>query len=379
MACNEGAFGIYNTLWPLYVAALGATPPQIGLVMAAMGISRLLALLPSGLIADKVPPRRMIVGGRLLTVLGMFLFAAAQSWWQLIPAGMILTLGNVSFPAISSTIAESARDERERTRAFTLIYTVGPSLAVMITPAAGGLIAGAISLRAVFVAAGLIGSAAVIAFSTITARPVPHHVSRPATYGDALRQRPVALIVALEFATIFTLTLGVTLIPNYLQEVHGLSTGLIGLFGSCSAVGSILLGVAIARLRPLQRPLNAIGLAVASAGLGLTVLALTGSVPAFAFGYLLRGGFFVAWSLFAAALGQVTSERLRARSFALGELLGGIGYSLAPFLAGWLYDVSPLAPLALAIVLVVPLVLAILTVERTVRRGLPTPSLAEAA
>jgi MFS family permease len=291
---------------------------------------------------------------------------------------MILTLGNVAFPAISSTISESAGGERDRTHAFTMIYTVGPALATMITPAAGGLIADEISLRAVFVAAGLLSSCAVLAFTTIGSRPVPHHASQPATYQDALRLRPVALIAALELATIFILTLGVTLIPNYLQDVHGISTGVIGLFGSFSAVGSIVLGISIARLRPLHRPLNAIGLAVASCGVGLSVLAIGGGVPIFALGYVLRGGFFVAWSLFAAALGQVSSERLRARSFALGELCAGVGYSSAPFVAGWLFDLNPLAPVILAMILSLPLLAAIISVERSVRRRLTTVPLAEA-
>ncbi|HEU5424247.1 MAG TPA: MFS transporter [Nitrolancea sp.] len=368
MACNEGAFGIYTTLWPLYIAALGATPPEIGLVMGFMGLARLLALLPSGLIADRVPPRRLIVGGRSLTVAGMFLLALAQNWWQLIPAAMILTLGNVAFPSISSTIAESAEGDRERTRAFTMIYTVGPSITLLATPALGGLIADQVGLRAVFAVAAALTGVAVLAFGTITPRPVPAHDGPPATFGEVLAIRPIALIAALEFVTLFILSLGVTLVPNFLQDVHGINTGVIGLLGSFSAVGSIILGIMISRLRPLQRPLAAVALSSATVALSLALLSAGNHLAIFALAYALRGGFSVAWSLFSAAYGEVAPRRLHARTFALGELSAGLGFSSAPFLAGWLYDLAPVAPLLLALGLAVPLLAAILLVERALRR-----------
>ncbi len=67
MAFGEGAFGIYQTLWPLYIAALGATPPQVGFVMGIVGVSRLFTLIPSGILADHIPPRAIMVTGRTLT------------------------------------------------------------------------------------------------------------------------------------------------------------------------------------------------------------------------------------------------------------------------------------------------------------------------
>ena len=211
MSFNEGAFGVYQTLWPLYIAALGANPAQIGVVLGLMGVLRLFALMPSGIASDRIPPRRLIVGARMMTAFSMFLYGVAQSWWQLIPMGMIMAVGNIAFPSISSTIAEAAGSGRQRTRAFTLIYTVGPAIALLATPAIGGIVADLFGLRAIlFVAAGFT-AVAVSVFSTITPRPIQQHAGPPLTYRSTISQRPILLLCLLEMATIFTLTLGVTL------------------------------------------------------------------------------------------------------------------------------------------------------------------------
>lgn len=371
MSFNEGAFGVYQTLWPLYIAALGANPAQIGVVMGLMGVLRLFALMPSGIVGDRVPPRRLIVAARSMTATSMFLYGIAQSWWQLIPMGMIMAVGNIAFPSISSTIADVAGPGRQRTRAFTLIYTVGPAIALLVTPAIGGLVADTIGLRAIFFVASAFTAVAVAVFSTISPRPVQRHSGPPLTYRSTLAQRPILLLCLLEMMTIFTLTLGVTLTPNFLQDVRGISTGTIGVLGSASALGSIGLWLIISRVRPFDQPLMAIGLAVAAVGGMLVMLIVGKSIILFAFAYILRGGYTVAWSLFSAALGDIADERYRPRAFALAEIMGGTGFALAPFVAGWLYEIRPVTPLIVGIGLILPLILGVQLIHRSVRMEQP--------
>ena len=64
--------------------------------------------------------------------------------------------------------------------------------------------------------------------------------------------------------------------------------------------------------------------------------------------FVLRGGFIAAWSLYAATIGNIASERHRARSFALSEMIGGMGFSFAPMLAGWLYTLRASLPMLAA-------------------------------
>lgn len=367
MLFNEASFGFYQTLLPLYIESLGASPGVVGLVIGVSGVARLFALAPAGMLADRVPLRRLIVGGRSLTVAGILLYAAAQAWWQLFPAILLVAAGNVAFPAISSVIAD-ATDERTRTRAFTLIYTIGPSISTLAAPSLGGLLASVISLRAIFIAGATAQFIAVFFFSRV--RPAEHHEARhaPASYRAALAYRPVLLVCGLMFLVLLVLTTGVTLVPNYLEDQRGVSIGLIGQFGSLAAVGSVVLGVAISRMRQLHRPLNALLLTAALPALGFTLFLLGHSPWIFAAAYLSRGGYMVSWGLFYPVLGEVTPERLRGRAFALAELLGGAGFALAPFIAGALYELRPQLPLLAALIAIAPLLLVILWVRRSVGR-----------
>jgi len=371
MSFNEGSFGVYQTLWPLYIAALGANPAQIGVVLGLSGILRLIALMPSGVASDHIPPRRLIVVARSMTALSIFLFAVATSWWQLIPMSILMAIGNIAFPSISSTIAEAAGPGRQRTRAFTLIYTVGPAFMLLLTPTIGGVVADLINLRAIFFVAAALMSTAVFFFSTITPRPIQQHSGPPLTYRSTIAQRPILLLCLLEMATVFTLTLGVTLTPNFLQDVRGIGTGTIGILGSASGIGTIALWLISSRVRTFQHPLMAIALATAAVAGTLGILTVGQSILLYVLAYILRGGYPVAWSLFAAALGEVADERFRPRAFALAEIMGGTGYALAPFAAGWLYEVKPAAPLIVGFFLVLPLLLCMQLIHRAVRTEHP--------
>ncbi|MEZ4520504.1 MAG: MFS transporter [Thermomicrobiales bacterium] len=140
MLFNELSIGFYQTLNPIYIESLGASPGLVGAVIGIQGLVRLFFLAPAGWIADRISMRRLIVGGRSMTVLGLILYGLAQEWWQLLPAILIVSVGNVSFPVISKAIADSS-DDATRTRAFTLIYTVGPSSALVVSPLLAGPLA----------------------------------------------------------------------------------------------------------------------------------------------------------------------------------------------------------------------------------------------
>jgi MFS family permease len=367
MLFNELSFGFYQTLAPIYIESLGASPGLVGVVIGIQGLVRIVFLLPAGWIADHVPLRTLIVGGRSLSVLGTLLFGLAQEWWHLLPAIVVMAAGNVSFPAISKAIADST-DDASRTRAFTLIYTVAPSSALLISPVLGGLLADAVALRAIFFAAAVAQAVSVFFFTRL--RPVESHAG-PASrvsYRDVLTYRPILIICSVFMAMLLILTTGFTLVPNYLQDVHDVGIGTIGQFGSVFALGSIILGIVIARVKALASPLNALLLTTVLCPVAYLLYFGGGSVWVFALAFLFRGGYLVSWSLVYAALGEVTPERLRSRSFALSEVLGGLGFAIAPFIAGALYEVDPALPLLAATAGTIPLLLVMLAVRRYLAR-----------
>jgi MFS family permease len=367
MLFNELSFGFYQILLPLYIESLGASPGIVGLVIGLQGLIRLIFLAPSGMLADRVPLRTLIVVSRTLSAIGIFAYGLAQTWWHQLPVIVIIAAGTVAFPAISKVIADSS-DDRTRTRAFTLIYTVGPSTATLLSPSLGGLLADTISLRAIFVAGAIAQGVAVLFFSRLHNTPVSAESRETGGYRAALAYKPVAILCGLFLLMLLVLTTGFTLVPNYLRDVHGIGFGTIGQFGSLGALGSVLLGIVIAKVGFLSRPMNAMFLTVAMCLPGFILFIAGGGVAAFGLAYFCRGAYLVAWSTMYAALGEMTPERLRSRSFALAELLGGAGFAIAPFIAGALYESSPSLPIVVSAVAIIPLLGLILVARRYIGR-----------
>src|SRR6185437_13353100 len=150
-------------------------------------------------------------------------------------------------------------------RRFTLINTVAPALGLMVAPAIGGVIASQTSLRVVFVFAAILTTCALVLYTNLSDGKESGTSFHRTSYQLTLRQPAILRWCLLEMAAIFCLGLGMSLIPNYLHSVHGISDGVIGSFASLSAAGSIGLGLMAHRVGYLRHPIHGIGLALASA------------------------------------------------------------------------------------------------------------------
>jgi MFS transporter, DHA1 family, multidrug resistance protein len=363
---DEGALGIYMTILPLYIASLGASPAQIGLVLGVAGIVRIAMLTMSSVVTDRIPPRQLIALTRGLGIIGVAMLGLSTTWWFSMVGLIIMGAVIVSWPTVSNLIAENSRQGRQRMRAFTLIYTIAPSSALLITPALGGVVADWYGFQAVFVLSGVLKFAALGMFSDIREQPIPTSVGYTGRLVDVVQNHPVRMVCLFMFATIFILTMAMILLPNFLQDVHGISVSSIGWLGSISALGSIILGIALNRVSFLQKPQVILMLAVGAVGAALLILLFGNVLWLFGLAFFLRGGYFVAWSLFYAVLADVTPTWLRTRVYVVAEILGEGGYSLAPFLAGPLYGFTPQAPLVVGIIAIVPLMIALLWLSRYV-------------
>lgn len=370
---DEGAVGIYLTILPLYIASLGASPGQIGMVLGFAGLTRIAMLTMSSYITDRIPPRQLIALTRGLGIIGLAMLGLSTTWWfsliGLIVAGTVI----VSWPTISGIIAEDSRQGRQRMRAFTMIYTIAPSAALLIAPAGGGLIADSWGFQAVFFAAGALKFTALGIYSDIRERPLPENVGYQGSLLDVGRNHPVRMVCLFMFATIFIMTVAMILVPNYMQDVHSVNLSTIGWLGSISAIGSIVLGIGLNRISYLQKPQIILMIAVGAVGASVLILLLGNIYWLFGLAFFLRGGYMVAWSLFYAVLAEVTPAWLRTRVYVVAEILGESGYSLAPFVAGVMFGVLPALPLIAGLVAIVPLMVALLWLGRYVSPSEPDP------
>jgi MFS family permease len=188
-------------------------------------------------------------------------------------------------------------------------------------------------------------------------------------YRDALRDPGVRLIAALLFASVFTLSLGVSFIPVFLKDVRGMEAAVISAMSAIAAVGTASFGLAVARLTRLQHaPFYAVAFAVALTAVGFALFRSTTFPPLLAVAFFCRGGLFSSWAMLSAALGDLASAAHRARAFAFCEMVGGLAFALGPMVAGPLYDRRATLPFEVAIVFAILLVPVLIGSQRVAHR-----------
>ncbi|HEX3723598.1 MAG TPA: MFS transporter, partial [Nitrolancea sp.] len=353
-----------QTLWPLYIASLGASPSQVGLVLGAAGVMRLVALVPGGALADRFASKRFIAAGQAAMAIAFLGYAIVRTWWQLIPAELPFALGAATYPSILTKIAAISSDAADRTRRFTMINTIGPAVGLLLAPIAGGFIASQLSVRSVFIFAAILTVASTAMFANLSRDAEPHASEVTVSYWTTLHQPVILVWCLLEMIAIFSLTLGMALIPNYLHNFQGISDGVIGSFAALSAAGSIAIGLVVSRIPFFRHSLNGIGLALAAAAAAFILIIVGNELFTFIVAYVLLGGFFATWTLFESALGGVAARRYHARAYAIAEILSGVGNAVAPVLAGFLFEVDPRAPVIAGLFVTMLLILGLIIVTR---------------
>ncbi len=345
----EATFGAYIGIWPLWIERLGAPITVVGLVLGTSGIVRPFVLGPSSLLADRFGTRRLIVAARLCALGGLLIAALAQSWPVLLITVVANALGELAFPFLHAYVADHAGEDR--VRAFTLIITVGPSLALMVSPLIAGALIAMFGLPAAFVLAAATTAAAVGFMSRMrfTESHERADAASAASYRAAFAEPEVRRIFITHGLTIFTLALGTSLIPNFLNDTRGIEAATISTLGAGAAFGSALFGLIITRSRRLQgAPFIGAAIAVLAVALSLSLFATQTAVPLIALAFVLRGGLFSAWVLFLAALGESAPAGLRSRAFTVVEILGGSAISFGPVIAAQLYRLDPVAPIVIS-------------------------------
>ena len=374
----EAAFGSYWNIWPIYISSLGASVPIVGFIVGASGIVRLLVMPPSAAIADRLGSRTVLVGARAIAFAGYFWAVLATDWRLLIPVVICQGIGDVAFPQIQAHVAAQSRGDT--TRIFALVFVVGPGVALGIGPLLSGLAIGAFGLRGAVALTAAFTLASVLCFAALRnltpavgrkAHGTDHPADAPATssYRQALGDPNVRRIVQLHAATLFSLGLGVALLPYFLEEVRGIPAERIAQLGAIQAIGTIAFGIAASRLAWLQRnPFSGAAVAVMAVVGGLVIFTVTDFLPLLVVGFVLRGCVFSAWTLFSSAMGVIARPADRSRGFAMIELTGGTAFAVAPIVAGQIYELGPRVPLLAGIVLGLLVVPLLLRSQRQVHR-----------
>lgn len=329
--------GLYSYLLPIFLEDnLGATAFQIGILFGIQGIFRILVNIPGGIFAERYSRRWVIILTTAVTVPATVVYLFSGTWWHALPGLLLFICANMGTPSFSSYLAE-AGSETDRGRAFAMVYIVGPSIALALSPATGGWVAETFSFKVVLLFTTVFSVLSTAIFFGLSERKATVHAGPAVSYGDVFRVPVVRAVGLLQFALLGAIAIGVTLLPNYLKDVHGMGVGSVGWFGSIAAVGSTILSLTIGRIKWVT-PVRAIAISCICVGMLCGLTLSSGNIFILAFAFLGRGGFSVAWALFAALLSETVLPRMQGRAFAIAEFMGAIGFGLAPFAAGTLYD-----------------------------------------
>jgi MFS family permease len=309
--------------------------------------------LPAGLIADRLGPRPVVIGGLLVTALGLVLAARATSLWQ-VYLGYSLGVGlGVGFSYVPSVAAVQRWFVRGRGTASG-IAIAGIGVGTLIgAPAAHELIA-AIGWRETYLVLAAFAAAGAL-LSGVLVRPPPQRyglapdggppapegatvIAPGLTLGEAVRSGPFWAIYTGAMLMSFGLFAPFVHLVPYARDVglgEGFGVMLIVLLGVGSTVGRFLFASLTSRLgRRLSFAMMYVG-----SGVMLVEWSLSTSGPALIAFALLFGAFYGG---FVAIAPSLAADYFGGRALAavIGALYSGVAFGalLGSPVAGYAYD-----------------------------------------
>ncbi len=338
--------GLFFYMVPLYMAELGASPALIGLLVALFALAQMVTMIPAGIATDRWGARNLFVGGWLLGLATTSLMAGATNlkWFAL--GYVAYGFSGAVMPALTSYIINSRgtlTPERVLTRVLSFF-----SAGMVISPFLGGLVAETYGLRTTF-------RLAAIFFATSTAiviwtrRQAPRPVATgERRYAGLLRQRNVIAFLGIVFAITFVLTLGMPLAPNFLQERWGVSVSQVGLLGSATSVGAVMLALFLG-----GRPPRRILILLQAGGLiYLVTLLWGGQLGWLLLGFFLQAGGHIARQFMDAISTRIVKSTQLGLAFAFNNTVSRAAAVAAAALAGQLYAIRPSLPFILGLLLI---------------------------
>lgn len=361
--------GVVGPVLPLFARNFNVSAAVVGLTFTAFGLARLLLNIPAGIWADRRGRRFLLIGGPILTAIGMVGSGLAPSIWVLLAWRLAAGAGSALYMTGAQIYLIDIAGEQERGR---YIATNQGALLVGVSagPAIGGLVADAYGLRAPFL---LVGGAALLTAIYGWFR-LPETLNRSAGQPEAqpadqpTDDQPTAESSAPEpsqpagptrndlsffrsrqFVAIGLVSMSIfsirgsrqSLVPLYVSEQFNFGTAQIGLiFTALGAVGLLLIAPAgwLADNRP-RKPVIVTAGYVAAVGVAAAAFAPTAGL--FIAGLLVSSlGFGVCGPAPAALVADIAPEHLRGSAMGSYRTWGDLGIVLSPPLSGALADIT---------------------------------------
>lgn len=341
--------GVISPVLPIYADSFGVSTAMIGATVTAFGLARLVTNVPAGVFADRRGRRFLLVGGPLVTAIGMLGSGLSGSIWMLLAFRFVAGLGSGLYMTGAQIylLDIAAPEQRGRfiaTNQGALLVGVG------FGPALGGLLADAYSLETPFYVVA--AAALVTAIYGYARLPETLGASDRESMAERKADQPkvsrFALLRSSDFLAIGFVSIGVfsiragvrqTLVPLQLNQVFGVEVAELGaLFTALGVIGLVLIwpaGWAADRFGP--KVLIVPTALLISVGIG--IVAFADSLTVFIVGLTVAAvGSSITGPAPAAYVANLVEEDQRGAAMGMYRTFGDIGVVGSPVLSGFLAD-----------------------------------------
>ena len=321
---------------------------EIGLVLGAFGLSMAITHIPAGRLADRVGRRPLLIIAWIVGLASTLVMGLAVA----LPFFLVGLFGYGLTAFVASPLSSYVTAARGAWSIGTVLSltTATFGMGMALGPVIGGWIGDQYGMRMSFlVAAGMfVLSNVFILF--IEAQPIDHHDPESPPPSLLRNKGLVGFMGVLAFA-IFSMYLAQPLTPNFLEGVRGLSLSEAGIIFTAGALGNSLLAIAFSRADPRRGFLFAQALVILFA---LFIWKGT-SLPVFALGYFLLGGFRAGRPMAMAQARELVHDSQMGVTYGIMETISSVIFILTPPLAGLLFELDP--------ILVYPLTIGLIAVS----------------
>lgn len=343
--------GLFFYIEPLYMEQLGATPAEVGAVLALAAFLTACSFIPGGWLADRFNTKPVMLGGWLLGGLSSLWMGLAPNWHAFVPAILVYNISGYCIPAINSYITEASGDAPlEHTITLTFAgYAAGSILA----PFVGGRLAETIGTPPLFI----IGSVLFLISLLVASRVNRHtHIQTAGqrSWPQQLRSlQPYLPFFARMIFVFFTLMIGSTLVANYLGD-SGWSLGDVNtLGGTAQAIGMMVLAIGLGRIAAGRRRRGLLlGQGLVFISMVLFLLAVPVLRVSAVIAYFLLGGTSPVRELSNAQIANQVIREVRGLALGVNETIFALARAGAAALAGVLYTVDARGPFIASITLI---------------------------
>jgi MFS family permease len=347
--------GVISPILPLYADSFGVSTAMVGATVTAFGLARLVTNVPAGIFADRRGRRFLLIGGPLVTAVGMFGSGLSTSIWMLLAFRFVAGLGSGLYMTGAQIYLLDIAKPAQRGR-FIATNQGALLVGVGFGPAIGGLLADTYSLSTPFnvVAVAALVTAVYGWFRLPETLTVDRARTDPAPHagptGEGIRPSRFALLRSPDFLAVGFVSIGIfsvragvrqTLVPLQLNQVFGVDVAELGvLFTLLGLIGIVLIwpaGWAADRFGPK----TLIAPTAALVSVGIAVVAVADSLPLFITGLTISAvGSSITGPAPAAYVANLVEEDQRGAAMGMYRTFGDIGVVGSPVLSGLFADAA---------------------------------------